>query len=47
MASPFPFCSVNRECHVKENPGRKKKQTKRGDVKLWRTIALVLRYGEL
>ena len=24
MASSFPFCPVNRECHVKENPDRKK-----------------------
>ena len=23
MASPFPCCPVNRECHVKENPDKK------------------------
>lgn len=23
MASPFPCCTVNRECHVKENPDQK------------------------
>ena len=26
MASPFTRCPVNRECHVKENPDRKKKR---------------------
>ena len=24
MVSPFPCCPVNSECHVKENPDRKK-----------------------
>ena len=24
MASLFPYCPVNHECHVKENPDRKK-----------------------
>ena len=26
MVSPFPYCPVNRECHVKVNPDRKRKK---------------------
>ena len=32
MASPFPCCPVNRECHVKGNPDRKKKKCLRTPV---------------
>ena len=47
MVSPFLCCPVNRECHVKENPDRKKKQTNpfvsAVSAKVWRLDFLKLK----
>ena len=41
MASPFPCCPVNRECHVKENPDRKKKKNP-WDIAFFKIIFLFI-----